>query len=75
MKALSLTAVVPVTDLDTAIKYYTEVLGFCIDFKLTDYAGLIYDEAALYLSGQTIQGIKKPVGGALFCIDCDELQL
>jgi len=73
MKALSLTVVIQVSNLEASVKYYTEVLGFTLDFTFGDYAGLFYNEAAIHLSGPTLDGIKKPVGSALFSIDCDEI--
>ncbi|HEY8927560.1 MAG TPA: glyoxalase superfamily protein [Mucilaginibacter sp.] len=73
MKAQSLIVIVHVADVDASIKYYTEVLGFTVDFKFGDYAGLIYNNVQLHLNGPTNQGIKKAPGSAHFWIDCDEI--
>lgn len=73
MKALSSTVVVHVSDLDRAINYYTTILGFTEDFKLADYAGLILDNIAIQLCGPGNQGMKKAIGSAHFCVDCDEV--
>ncbi len=73
MKALSSTVFVHVSDLDRAINYYTTILGFSEDFRLADYAGLILDNIAIQLCGPGNQGMKKAVGSAHFCVDCDEV--
>lgn len=71
MKALSLTAVIHVSNTRNAINYYTSVLGFTIDFEFGDYVGLNYEDLAIHLSGPTNPGMKKVPGNAHFCIDCD----
>ena len=74
MKTLSLTAVIHVTDLQSAATYYTDILGFKVDFKFGDYMGLTYgDDVCIHLNGPTNQGTRKAPGGAHFCIDCDEV--
>lgn len=73
MKALISTTVIHVTNLDNAIKYYTDTLGFHIDFTFGDYAGLVYHQVAIHLNGPGNHGIKKLPGNAHVCIDCDEV--
>jgi catechol 2,3-dioxygenase-like lactoylglutathione lyase family enzyme len=73
MKVLGLAIVVHVSNLDAAIKYYTDILGFNIDFKLDDYAGVLYDDVLIHLNGPSNRGIKKIPGNAHFCVDCDEI--
>jgi len=73
MKALSTTVVIHVSDLNRALNYYTAILGFTEDFKLADYAGLFLDNVSIHLSGPANPGMKKPLGTAHFCIDCDEV--
>jgi predicted enzyme related to lactoylglutathione lyase len=73
MKALTLTVVIPVSDLENAIQYYTKVLGFTFDFIFGDYAGLFTGKANIHLSGPDNQGIKKTPGSALCVIDCDDV--
>jgi uncharacterized glyoxalase superfamily protein PhnB len=73
MKALSSTVVIHVSDFDRALNYYTTVLGFTEDFKITDYAGLILDNVLIHLNGPSSGGMKKAPGTAHFCIDCDEV--
>lgn len=73
MKALSSTAVIHVSDLNRAGKYYIDVLGFKPDFEFGDYWGLTFGEICIHLSGPKNQGTKKAPGSAHFCIDCDEV--
>lgn len=73
MKALNTSVVIHVTDLEKAITYYTEILGFTLDFRFGDYVGLVYDEVCIHLSGPDNPGRKKTPGSAHFCINCDEI--
>ena len=73
MKALSITIIIHVSDLERAILYYTDILGFIFDFKFGDYAGLFNGEATIHLCGPNNQGEKKPIGSAHCCIDCDDV--
>ena len=73
MKALSATVVIHVSDLNRALTYYTAILGFTVDFKLAEYAGLILGDVCIHLSGPANPGMKKMPGNAHFCIDCDEV--
>lgn len=61
-----------VTNVEMAIKYYTNVLGFTLDFRYNDLAGLKYDDILIYLSGPG-QGVKKAVGQGSIYIFCDEI--
>lgn len=73
MKALSTSVVIHVSDLDRALDYYTDTLGFAEDFKLEAYAGLVLDNVCIHLSGPANPGRKKTPGSAHFCIECDEV--
>ena len=73
MKTISITAVIHVSDLQSAAAYYTDILGFKIDFRFGDYLGLTYGNVSIHLNGPKNQGTKKAPGGAHFCIDCDEV--
>lgn len=73
MQALNLTAVVHVSDLNKALDYYKDVLGFKIDFEFGEYVGLNYDNVALHLNGPSNIGTKKTPGSAHFVIDCSEV--
>lgn len=71
MKAHVATPVFQVSNLDAALKYYTEVLGFTEDFRFGDYAGVQLGEACIHLSGHSIHD--RPVGGGTAYIFCDEV--
>ncbi|PSK92448.1 VOC family protein [Taibaiella chishuiensis] len=62
-----------VSDLEAAIAYYTEVLGFSPDFRYGGYAGLQFGKVLLHLSDAGEQGLKRPVGGGHVCVFCDEV--
>src|SRR5580700_2746918 len=51
MKTQGIGPVFHVSDLDDALKYYAEVLGFKEDFRFGDYAGVNHGDACLHLCG------------------------
>ena len=59
-----------VTDLEASIRHYTEILGFRLDFRFGDYAGVQLGEVCLHLCGHTIH--QRPVGGGTAYIFCAE---
>lgn len=71
MNAQNIAPVFQVSDLDSALKYYIGVLGFSEDFRFGDYAGVKLGNAALHLSGHSIND--RPVGGGTAYIFCDEV--
>ncbi len=71
MKPTSAAAVFQVGNLDKALAYYTEVLGFSQDFRFGDYAGVKQGEVCLHLSGHSIH--QRPVGAGSVYIFCDEV--
>jgi predicted enzyme related to lactoylglutathione lyase len=71
MKPTNAAAVFQVGNLDSALAYYTEVLGFSLDFRFGDYAGLKHGEVCLHLSGHSIH--QRPVGAGSVYIFCDEV--
>ncbi|TFF36945.1 glyoxalase superfamily protein [Mucilaginibacter psychrotolerans] len=73
MKILSTTPVSHVSDIKKTTAYYTNILGFSVDFEHGDYVGLTYGDAWIHLSEPKHNGIKKPAGKALFCFYCDDL--
>lgn len=73
MKALHISVVVHVSDLNKALDYYKDVLGFKIDFEFGEYVGLMYDDICVHLNGPSNNGVKKAPGGAHFCIDCSDV--
>ena len=73
MKILAITAVIHVSNMQSAVQYYQDVLGFKPGFEFGDYTGLVYGEICIHISGPTNPGMKKIPGNAHFCIDCDEV--
>ena len=71
MKANGAGPVLQVSDLDRALAYYTDVLGFGEDFRFGQYAGVRNGDATLHLCAHTIH--KRPVGGGAAFIFCDEV--
>lgn len=61
-----------VDNLDSSIEYYTAVLGFMVDFRYMDLAGLEYGDILIYLSGPG-QDAKRAVGEGSIYIFCDEV--
>lgn len=51
MKAESAATIFHVSNVDAALQYYTEVLGFTLDFRYNDLAGVAYGPVLIYLSG------------------------
>jgi len=64
-------AVFAVRDLDAAVKYYTEVLGFAEEFRYESYAGVKSGAVTLHLNGYNLH--QRPVGGGTVYIFCDEI--
>lgn len=69
MKVTCTVAVFHVSDLEIALKYYQEILGFTLDFQHEKYAGLKMGEAGLHLASFGI----RPVGAATAYFFCDEV--
>ena len=67
------TQVIPVmhiADVETAIVYYTTVLGFTEDFRWKDYAGVCWDGLAhLHLNGFANGPERNGKGQAYFIVD------
>jgi uncharacterized glyoxalase superfamily protein PhnB len=70
VKAFGASAVLRVANLDAALKFYREVLGFEIEFQYDDYAGLSLDHAGLHLS-LALSG--KPQGAGAVYVFCEEV--
>ena len=65
-------SVLRVSDLDIALKYYTEILGFTQDFRFKNYAGITSGHARLHLAGGENPN-QRPVGGGTVYIFCDDV--
>ncbi|TDU66607.1 putative glyoxalase superfamily protein PhnB [Prosthecobacter fusiformis] len=62
-----------VSNVATALAYYTGVLGFTERFRFGDYAGVQHGEVQIHLSGPAATN-KKQIGQGsiyIFCDDCD----
>jgi uncharacterized glyoxalase superfamily protein PhnB len=66
-------AIFQVSNLDQALRYYIEVLGFSEDFRFEEYAGIKFGGACLHLCSHHAQD--RPVGGGTVCVFCDEVDL
>jgi uncharacterized glyoxalase superfamily protein PhnB len=73
MNTHSIAPVFQVADIDAAMKYYKEVLGFSEDFRVGDYAGVMLGKVALHLSKHGAGEYAKPVGGSIAYVFCDEV--
>ena len=72
MKSECAATVFHVGNLTLATTYYTETLGFTVDFQYNELTGLEYGSVLLYLSGPG-QDLKKAVGQGSIYIFCDEV--
>lgn len=61
-----------VSQLDSSIRYYTEVLGFSERFRFGDYAGVEYGSIQIHLSGPQATN-KKEIGQGGIYIFCDDV--
>jgi uncharacterized glyoxalase superfamily protein PhnB len=71
LKTFSVAPVFQVSNLEVALTYYKDVLGFAEDFRFGTYAGVRHGEAALHLCEHTLH--EKPAGGGTAYIFCDEI--
>lgn len=62
-----------VSDLAASVKFYTDVLGFTIDFEFGSVVGLHHGNVLIHLSGPAAVGNKKAVGEGHIYIFCDEV--
>ena len=72
MRALSSATTFQVSDLETSLRDYIDVLGFTEHFRFGDYAGIRYDEIEIHLSGPGATN-KRAVGQGSLYIFCDEV--
>jgi len=71
MKPQSAASVFQVANVDSALRYYKDVLGFSEDFRFGDYAGVKFGDAYIHLCGHSVH--KRPVGGGTIYLFCDEV--
>ena|ERR1700761_994937 len=73
MNVKFITPVIHVSDLEKARIYYTEVLGFSVDFIFGDFLGLVMGDVAVHLCGPDNGGMRKTPGGGQFSLFCDDI--
>ena len=71
MKSLSAASVFQVANVESALRFYTDVLGFSEDFRFGDYAGVKFGDVCIHLCGHSVH--KRPVGGGTVYVFCDEV--
>lgn len=72
MKITGAATVFSVSDLDAALRYYVDILGFEEDFRFGQYAGIQRDACRLHLSAFGNPNAGPPGSGAVY-IFCDEV--
>src|SRR5689334_5092440 len=65
-------AVFQVSNLDAALKYYKDVLGFAEEFRFGEYAGVSMGEISVHLSGHNAPD-RPPLGAGNVYVFCDEV--
>lgn len=73
MKPTAAATIFHVSDVETAVAYYTEVLGFSLDFRYGQLAGLYFEDVQLHLSGPDASVTKRAIGQGHVYIYCDEV--
>jgi uncharacterized glyoxalase superfamily protein PhnB len=71
MNPQSAASVFQVASVDTALRYYKEVLGFTEDFRFGDYAGVKLGDACIHLCSHSVH--QRPIGGGTIYVFCDEV--
>jgi len=70
MTAYTAVPVIPVRDLDAAIAFYVDVLGFTENFRYGTYGGLLLGEVKIHLWSEGAR--KSPGSGEVYFL-CDEV--
>jgi catechol 2,3-dioxygenase-like lactoylglutathione lyase family enzyme len=73
MKALSVSPVFHVSDLERSIGFYKDVLGFAEDFRFESYVGLKHGDVALHITVGGSGDYRRPIGGGTVYIFCDSV--
>ena len=73
MKAISVSPVFHVSDLERSIRFYKETLGFTESFRFGSYLGLKLGEVALHLTVGGGGDYRRPIGGGTVYIFCDSV--
>lgn len=64
-----------VSDLNAAVAFYTNVLGFSVDFEFGSVVGIRFGDIQIHLSGPASAGNKKAIGEGHVYIFCDEVDV
>lgn len=67
----SAASVFQVANVESALRYYKDVLGFSEDFRFGEYAGVKLGNACIHLCGHSVH--QRPVGGGTIYVFCDEV--
>lgn len=62
-----------VANIDDALSYYADVLGFSEDFRVDGNAGVKLGKVKVHLSKHGSGDYAKPIGGGVAYIFCDEV--
>ncbi len=74
MKSLSIVPVFHVADVDAAVRFYTQVLGFTQAFRMGTYVGLKIGDGELHITLPGPYYADKPrAGGGNAYVICDEV--
>jgi catechol 2,3-dioxygenase-like lactoylglutathione lyase family enzyme len=71
MKFYSSIPVLQVKTIDAALAFYVDVLGFTVDFKMRDYAGIHLGKASIYLCSHNFH--ERPIGGGAVTLVCNDI--
>jgi catechol 2,3-dioxygenase-like lactoylglutathione lyase family enzyme len=72
MKITGAATMFPVRDVEAALRYYVDVLGFAQEFRFGNYAGVRRDECRIHLSQQGNPNTGPPGTGSVY-LYCDEV--
>lgn len=67
-RCITITPIVPVSDLERALDFYTSILGFTVQAKDDGYAYIVWNDIALRLLTTT----EEPPSGGQACYICVE---
>ncbi len=73
MKAISVSPVFHVSDLERSIRFYKDILGFTESFRFGAYVGLNLGEVTLHVTVGADGDYRRPIGGGTVYIFCDSV--
>ena len=65
--------IVTVSDIAKSMSFYTDTLGFRIDFDAGEVSGLLHGNVLIYLIAESSENKRKPAGSANLCFMVDEV--